>query len=97
MAPTEAEWTQEVGQALVRGHGERVQSNNARMSAMMAVLKLCRVRQDTLSSVLEEASKPMAAQHKFRLRACKYRRRADACGRAQQEVDEIQGIANYRL
>ena len=24
VAPTEAEWTQEVGQALVRGHGERV-------------------------------------------------------------------------
>ena len=83
MAPTEAEWTQEVGQALVRGHGERVQSDNAGMSVMMAVLKLCRVRQDTLSSVLEEASKAMAAQHKFRLRACKYRRRVDACGRAQ--------------
>ena len=67
------------------------------MSAMMAILKLCRVRQDTLSSVLEEASKAMVAQHKFRLRARKYRRRADACGRAQQEVDEIRGIANYRL
>ena len=39
----------------------------------------------------------MAAQHKFRLRARKYRRRVDACGRAQQEVDEIHGIANYRL
>ena len=39
----------------------------------------------------------MAAQHKFRLRARKYRRRADACGRAQQEVDEIRGLANYRL
>ena len=61
VAPTKAEWTQEVGQALVRGRGERVQSDNARMSAMMAVLKLCRVRQDTLSSVLEEAGKAMAA------------------------------------
>ena len=61
MAPTEAEWTQEVGQALVRGHGECVQSDNVGMSAMMAVLKLCRVRQDTLSSVLEEAGKAMAA------------------------------------
>ena len=39
----------------------------------------------------------MAAQHKFRLRARKYRRRADACGRAQQEVEEIRGIANYCL
>jgi len=64
---------------------------------MMAVLKLCRVRQDTLSSVLEEAGKAMAAQHKFRLHARKYRRRVDACGRAQQKVEEIQGIANYRL
>ena len=67
------------------------------MSAMMAVLKLCRVRQDTLSSVLEEAGKAMVAQHKFRLHAHKYHRRAEACGRAQLEVDEIQGIANYRL
>ena len=64
---------------------------------MMAALKLCQVRQDTLSSVLEEASKAMAAQHKFRLRARKYCRRAEACGQAQLEVDEIQGIANYRL
>ena len=39
----------------------------------------------------------MAAQHKFRLRACKYRHRVDACGRAQQEVEEIRGIANYHL
>ena len=97
VAPTKAEWTQEVGQALVQGRGKHVQSDNAGMSAMMAVLKLCRVRQDTLSSVLEEAGKAMAAQHKFRLRACKYRRRADACGRAQQEVEEIWGIANYHL
>ena len=67
------------------------------MSAMMAVLKLCQVRQDTLSSVLEEAGKAMAAQHKFRLHARKYRHRADACRRAQQELDEIRGIANYRL
>ena len=80
VAPTKAEWTQEVGQALVRGHGERVQSDNVGMSAMMVVLKLCRVRQDTLSSVLEEAGKAMAAQHKFRLRARKYHHRADACG-----------------
>jgi hypothetical protein len=63
----------------------------------MAVLKLCQVRQNTLSSVLDEAGKAMVAQHKFRLRACKYHRRANACGRAQQEVDEIHGIANYRL
>ena len=97
VSPTEAEWTRDVGQALVQGHGECVQSDNAGMSAMMVVLKLCRVRQDTLSSVLEEAGKAMAAQHKFRLRAHKYRRRADACGRAQREVDEIRGIANYRL
>ena len=41
VSPTKAEWTQDVGQALVRGHGEHVQSDNARMSAMMAVLKLC--------------------------------------------------------
>ena len=61
MAPTDAKWTQEVGHALVQGHGERVQSDNVEMSAMMAVLKLCRVRQDTLSSVLEEAGKAMAA------------------------------------
>jgi len=80
VAPTEAEWTQEVGQALVRGRGERVQSDNAGMSAMMAILKLCRVRQDTLSSVLDEAGKAMVAQHKFRFRARKYRHRADACG-----------------
>ena len=40
VAPIEAEWTQEVGQALVRGRGEQVQSDNAGMSAMMAVLKL---------------------------------------------------------
>ena len=82
VAPTKAKWTQEVGQALVRGRGEHVQSDNVGMSAMMAVLKLCRVRQDTLSSVLEEAGKAMAAQHKFRLRARKYYRRANACGRA---------------
>ena len=61
VAPTEAEWTQDIGQALVRGRGEHVQRDNAGMSAMMAVLKLCRVRQDTLSSVLEEASKAMIA------------------------------------
>ena len=47
---------------------------------MMAVLKLCRVMQDTLSSVLEEAGKAMAGQHKFRLSARKYRHRAEACG-----------------
>ena len=41
VAPIDAEWTQEAGQALVRGHGERVQSDNAGMSVMMAVLKLC--------------------------------------------------------
>ena len=39
----------------------------------------------------------MEAQHKFRLRARKYHHKANACGRAQQEVDEIRGIANYRL
>ena len=66
-----------------------MQSDNVGMSAMMAVLKLCRVRQNTLSSALDEASKAMEAQHRFRLRAHKYRHRADACGRAQQEVDEI--------
>ena len=82
---------------MVRGHGERVQSDNVEMSAMMAVLKLCRVRQDSLSRVLEEAGKAMAAQRKFRLRAHKYRYRAEACGQAQLEVDEIWGIANYRL
>jgi hypothetical protein len=57
-------------------------SDNIEMSAMMGILKLCRVRQDTLSSVLEEAGKVMAAQRKFRLRARKYRRRAKACGQA---------------
>ena len=67
------------------------------MSAMMAILKFCQVRQDTLSRVLEEASKAMVAQHKFRLRARKYHRREEACGQAQLEVDEIRGIANYRL
>ena len=36
VAPTETEWTQEGGQALVRGRGERAQSDNAGMSAMMA-------------------------------------------------------------
>ena len=82
---------------MVQGRGERVQSDNTGMSAMMAVLKLCRVRQDTLSSVLEEAGKAMAAQHKFRLRARKYCHRVEACGQAQLEVDEIRGIANYRL
>ena len=61
VAPTDAEWTQEAGHALVRGRGEHVQSDNVEMSAMMAVLKLCRVRQDTLSSVLEEAGKAMVA------------------------------------
>jgi hypothetical protein len=64
---------------------------------MMVVLKLCRVRQDTLSSVLEEDGKAMVAQRKFRLRAQKYRRRVVARGQAQLEVDEIQSIANYRL
>jgi hypothetical protein len=64
---------------------------------MMAVLKLCQVRQDTLSSVLEEAGKAMIAQHKFRLCAHKYHHRAEASGQAQLEVDEIWGIANYRL
>jgi hypothetical protein len=39
----------------------------------------------------------MAAQRKFKLRARKYRRRAEAFGQAQLEVEEIQGIANYRL
>jgi hypothetical protein len=53
VAPTDAEWTQEAGHALVQGHGERVQSDNVEMSAMMVVLKLCQVRKDTLSSVLE--------------------------------------------
>ena len=31
------------------------------------------------------------------MRARKCRRRAEACGQAQLEVDEIQGITNYRL
>ena len=97
VSPIAAEWTQEAGHALVRGRGERVQSDNVEMSAMMAVLKLCRVRQDTLSIVLEEAGKAMAAQRKFRLRARKYCHRAEACGQAQLEVDEIWGIANYCL
>jgi hypothetical protein len=39
----------------------------------------------------------MAAQRKFRLRARKYHRRVEASGQAQLEVDEIWGIANYRL
>jgi hypothetical protein len=82
VAPTDAEWTQEAGRALVRGRGERVQSDNVEMCAMMAILKLCQVRQDTLSSVLEEAGKAMAAQHKFRIRARKYCHRAKACGQA---------------
>ena len=56
---------------------------------MMTVLKLYRVRQDTLSRVLEEAGKAMVAQRKFRLRAHKYRCGVEACGQAQLEVDEI--------
>jgi hypothetical protein len=64
---------------------------------MMAILKLCQVRQDTLSSVLEEAGKVMVAQHKFMLCAHKYRHRAKECGQAQLEVDDIRGITNYRL
>jgi hypothetical protein len=64
---------------------------------MMAILKLCQVRQDTLSSVLEEAGKAMAARHKFRLRAHKYCHREKACGQAQLQVDDIRGITNYRL
>ena len=39
----------------------------------------------------------MVAHRKFRLRARKYHHRAEACGQAQLEVDEIRGIANYRL
>jgi hypothetical protein len=97
VAPTDAEWTQEAGRALVHGHGEHVQSNNVEMSAMMVILKLCRVRQNTLSSVLEEAGKAMAAQCKFELCGRKYHHRAEACRQAQLEVDEIWGIANYRL
>jgi hypothetical protein len=57
VAPIDAKWTQEATHALVHGRGERVQSDNVEMSAMMAVLKLCRVRQDTLSIVLEDAGK----------------------------------------
>jgi hypothetical protein len=97
VARTNAEWTQEASHALVQGRGERVQSDNVAMSAMMVVLKLCWIKQDTLSSVLEEVGKAMAAQRKFKLRARKYRRRAEAFGQAQLEVEEIQGIANYRL
>jgi hypothetical protein len=44
IAPSAAEWTQDVGQnargALVWGRSERVQSDNMAMSAMMAVLKV---------------------------------------------------------
>jgi hypothetical protein len=64
------------------------------LSAMMVVLKLCRVRQDTLSSVLEEDGKAMVAQRKFRLRAQKYRRRVVArgqqWGQAAHERDELE-------
>jgi hypothetical protein len=46
IAPSTAEWNQDVGQgargALVRSRSERVQSDNMAMSAMMAVLNVDR-------------------------------------------------------
>lgn len=71
IAPSVAEWNQDAGleanNALVRGRGERNESDNAAMIAMMAVLKLDRDRQDTLSSVITEAQNAIAAQCKFKL------------------------------
>ena len=63
----------------------------------MAVLKLARDRQDTLSSVITEAQNAMAAQRKFRLQARKYRKEAKALALAQRDARDFQEIAKFRL
>jgi hypothetical protein len=59
IAPSSTELVQDIGQnahgALVQGHSERVQSDNMVMGAMMAVLKVDRDCQYTLSRVIDEA------------------------------------------
>lgn len=52
VAPISAEWTQAEGCALVRGRGERAQSDSAAMSAMMAVLRLYQAKQETFTNVV---------------------------------------------
>jgi hypothetical protein len=59
VAPTEAIWIHDLALglrgALVHGRGERVQSDNVAMSAMMAVLKTDKECHHTLSRVITEA------------------------------------------
>ena len=64
------------------------------MSAMMAVLKVNRDCQYTLSRVIDEAQRAKAAQRKHRKRACKSAR---ALAVARQEFEESRDIANYCL
>jgi hypothetical protein len=70
IAPSAAEWTQDVGQnvhgALVWGRSKRVQSDNLTTSVMMAVLKVDPDCQYTLSRVIDEAQRALSAQRKSR-------------------------------
>jgi hypothetical protein len=77
VAPSAAEWNQDDGHALVRGHGERVESSSVDMSAMMAVLKLYQTRQKTFSSALSVLHGALGAQRKAQKRACKLARGLD--------------------
>jgi hypothetical protein len=65
ISPSVAERTQDVGQnahgALFRGRSEWVQTDNMAMSAMMAVLKVDHDCQYTLSRVIDEAQRALAA------------------------------------
>jgi transposase len=64
------------------------------MGAMMAVLKVDRDCQYTLSRVIDEAQRALAAQCKTRKRAHKL---AKELAVVRQEFEESRGIVNYRL
>jgi hypothetical protein len=67
------------------------------MSAMMAVLKLAKDRQDTYSSIMTKAHQAIDDKHKFQRRARKYRKQAKELGQAQKYADDCLHIADFRL
>jgi len=74
--PAAAEWKQADGCALVRGRGERAESSNPTMSAMMAVLKLFSQREDTYAQVMVAVRRAQEMQQKAKKCARKFRKQA---------------------
>ena len=83
-----AEWKKVEGCAFVRGRGERVESSSPAMSAVMAVLKLFRQRQDTYVEVMTAVHQAQEMQQNAKKCALKFHKQAGLLEQAQKDCND---------